>query len=163
MADEPKTVIVEGLGGINPVKMVETIAAMGQDIKHIKMTVDELKKRSEKQDEIINQLRSNCNREERWQNLSTDVRILKSQIADILSAKCPKTPRFNDIEATLVTITSNVENISDLLNTHIEQHKTAKEATKPYHDFIIEIGKYVICAVAGMVLLAMWLHAGLPA
>jgi len=46
---------------------------MQTDIKYIRDSIDELKQSREKQDIIINTLQTNCNREERWDNIRDKV------------------------------------------------------------------------------------------
>jgi len=163
MAEDTKSVVIENLESISPIETVKAIAIMGQDIKHIKSSVDELKERSSKQDEIISQLRQNCNREERWSNLFTDVRILKTQVADILSAKCPKSGHFTELEESIKSVSDSVRELSELVNGHITSHKASEIATKPYREVLIQIGLIIVGVVSGLVIAAIWMKVGLPA
>jgi len=92
---------------IQPIKVIpqqstgECIAVIQNDIRHIREAIDAINARFDKQEEIINRLQTNCNREERWKNIRDKVEDLDVRMTKIEKAKCPKSHLFDDLDARL--------------------------------------------------------------
>jgi len=100
-----------------PIEVI--VAEMGRDLKYIIKSIDELKVHQSKQDDIINDLKANCNREERWENTNDSVDDHEVRLTRIERGKCPK----------LAVLDNHEERIATLESTH-QQDTGAQAATR---------------------------------